>query len=227
MQPSSLGKSQVFLSPINLWATEVIPNSYFIWLPSHKYSRFWGETKAQEQPWQFLWRNSIRLLIRLTIQGRREAWLGELMGHITQKTKSSEAEWSRMLRWDARSASSLTQQGQWQPMRIAPAEGLQDDGGTTLRDQGQRSSETGLILSGWDRRAIHAFYIALFSPSHGSNIIMVISMIYCEIWSWRGCHKFNTLILWLLQEQGDCKEIAQLCFQCSSYGKSGNRVRHR
>lgn len=55
------------------------------------------------------------------------------------KDKRSKAELWRMLRWEVRSASSLTQEGQWQSMKIAPAESLQDDGGTTLRDQGQRT----------------------------------------------------------------------------------------
>lgn len=88
MQPGSLRESQVFLPRINLWATEVIPSSYFTWLLSHKHHSFRGETEAEEQPWQFLWWNLIRLLSRLTIQSRREAWLVELMGHIPWKTKS-------------------------------------------------------------------------------------------------------------------------------------------
>lgn len=61
-------------------------------------------------------------------------------------------------------------------MRVAPAEGLQ--GGR--RDHGEgpgtevNPRETGLLRSGWDRRAIHVFYIVLLSPSHRDDIVLVI-----------------------------------------------------
>lgn len=59
MQPGSLRESQVFLSLINPWTTEVIPNSYFIWLLSHKCRSSWGEIEGEEQPWQILLRKLI------------------------------------------------------------------------------------------------------------------------------------------------------------------------
>lgn len=117
------------------------------------------------------------------------------------KDKRIVAELSRMLKSEVRFASPLTQEGQWWSMRVAPAECLQGDRGYHVRGPGTEVTpgETGLLQSGWDRRAIHVFYIVLFSPSHRDDTVLVI---YVEFGVWGGrevCHKFNTLTpLWLL-----------------------------
>lgn len=224
MQPGSLRESQVFLSLINLWATEVIPNPYFIWLLSHK--SFWGETGVQEQPWQFLWRNFIRLLIRLAIPCRREAWLGELMGHIPQKTKGARQSYAGC--WGERSGLHPLwhSKGSGSPWGLLLLKACKVTGGTTLRDRDRVTPrQTGLPPSEWDRRAIHTFCIALFSPSHESNIIWGFPWFIVKFGA-EGA--VTNLTLWHCFDFYRNKEIVKKkhnCFQCSSYGKIGSRMR--
>lgn len=212
MQPGSLRESQVFLSLINLWATEVIPNPYFIWLLSHKCHSFWGETEVQEQPWQFLWRNFFRLLIRLTIQCRREAWLGELMGHVPQKTKGARQSYAGC--WGERSGLHPLwhSKGSGSPWGLLLLKACKVTGGPHWGTGTEVTPrETGMLPIRMRQKSHSHLLHCSFLPIPWKQYYLGISMIYCEIWSRGGCHKFNILTLfWLLQEQGDCKEKAQL-----------------